>query len=162
MPADRTPYPTPPGAPSRYLRQHVTLDEPQIDNTMFMAAWRVRTRVDRLLRDGLITPYAWRIAGEFKTLYERAYQEPLRAHDPARLRVDGGQHGRGYPRARQLAAAARLRQLRIQLDDGDVRLLEAVIVDDLRWCQVGQCFHVHAKTARRRGIEALRMLTTVW
>jgi hypothetical protein len=130
--------------------------------TAFLQAWHVETRFDRLLKDQAITPFEWRIGCELRTLLERAYQAALRAHDPARLKVDGGRLGPGDPSAGQLAAATRLRQLRAQLGDHDLRLLEIVVVNDISWCALGRRLKVHAKTARAWALAAIHRLSQAW
>jgi hypothetical protein len=47
-----------------YYRQHRTFEAPQVDGVAFRKHWRPRTKHDRLLIDGCISWFEWRITGE--------------------------------------------------------------------------------------------------
>jgi hypothetical protein len=80
----------------------------------------------------------------------------------ARLDGTGGGSGHLQPSERQLAALRRLRDLHDRLDRETLLLLELIIVMDLRWRELGKRLGVHACTAKRRAIAALRRLAEVW
>jgi hypothetical protein len=158
------PFPRPPGpgsTPLDYLKQHQSLDQPEISARAFRQAWRVRSRIDKLLVAEEITGFEWRCASEFRTLHEVAFGSLLRAP-----RLDGTGRGSGYrdtlrPGDQQRAALRRLRDLQARLDRDTVQLLELIIVMDLRWRELGKRLSCHACTAKRRAIAAIRRLATV-
>jgi hypothetical protein len=82
-------------------------------------------------------------------------------------RLDGTGGGSGYkpgllPSEWRLAAIRRLPKVLHQPDRPTTRLLEAVIVEDLRWCELGKRRRVHPRTAKRYAVAALRQLAQVW
>jgi len=94
-------------APNRFYRQHHEVEAPQVDEKAFRPAWRVRTQLDKLLLDGLISPYEWRIAGWLRSCHERAFGSDL-ASPMARL----GMAGRGSHHWRRENPAGRRAQAR--------------------------------------------------
>lgn len=155
------PPPAPGSAPLAYLKQHASLEAPAIDMESFRPFWKVRSRIDKLLVAGDITGFEWRCASEFRNLYDRALGSQLEASC-----LDGTGRGSGYrpnlqPSEHRLATLSRLRDLQGRLDRRTLQLLEAVIVDELTWCELGKRLRVHACTAKRQAISALRSLAHV-
>jgi hypothetical protein len=147
--------------PSRYFTQHFAVEAPSIDADTFRAFWRVRhlVRLDGLLRDRAISFPVWRAGVEYRTLAEirLASIYPAKGFDQSdapRSGFDGGI-------ARRIDAADRLVGINRRLGRGRVKLLEAHLVDDLEWAELGRRCHVHAKTARRWTIAALEVLSKV-
>ena len=145
-----------------YLRQHHALEAPEVSERAFRQAWRVRTRVDRLLVDKAISWAEWRCAVEYRALYECAFGSLTPASRP-----DGTGRGGAYraglrPSDRQLAALRQLQKLLRQLDRPTVQLLEAVIVEDVKWCVLGKRLGAHSCTARRWAVAAIKLLATAW
>lgn len=156
------PSPGPGSTPLEYLRQHRSLDAPAIDMQAFRPFWKVKSRIDRLHADELISWFEWRCASDFQNLYDKALGSQVKASS-----LDGTGRGSGYraslrPSDHQLMALRRLCDLRGRLDRETVRLLEAVIVDELSWCELGKRLRVRACTAKRKAIIALSRLGQVW
>jgi len=76
-----------------------------------------------------------------------------------RLRVDGGSIGADGIASHQLDAAGRLRACRAVLGAERCALLQACVVEDVAWRQIGQRLGVAGETARERVIEAIQALT---
>jgi hypothetical protein len=73
MPPAKLPAATTQIGPSREFRRHHEVAEPEISLAAFMPAWRVKSRLDRLLRDKAISPAAWSAAIIYRDVYERAH-----------------------------------------------------------------------------------------
>lgn len=102
--------------------------------------------------------WQWRIAVEFRTLYEHAHRGWLQAHDPGRIKVDGGRLGGREPGDSQLAALERLKRLRTELGEITFVLIVAIAVDERSWAALARCRRCHPKTVRTWAIEALAAL----
>jgi len=152
------PSPGPGSRPLEYPKQHVSLEQPEINEHAFRQAWRVRSRLDKLFVAGEITGYEWRCASEFRTANEIAFESVLRA--PL---LDGTGRASGYPAnvhpsERHHGALRRLHDLHGRVGRETVRLLEAVIVEDLKWRELGKRLQVQACTSKRRAIAAIKTL----
>lgn len=130
MPATHSPPPPFLTSPSPHLRQHAHFDAPQIDGEAFRPYWWRRAPIDCLLESRAISPWQWRIAVEFRALFEDAHRGQLQAHDPGRIKVDGGRLGGREPSEGRLAALERLTRLRTELGEGTFGLVVVVVVDD--------------------------------
>jgi hypothetical protein len=141
--------------PSRWLRQHHGLEPPMIDLGAWRPYWRIRTRLDRLLLDGAITPHEWQAAVRLRRIIEAARSAVLPVH-----RLDGEPRGgvSGPALARRVDAMARLEQVRAGLGAFAVALLEACLVDDCSWRYLGDRLGIDPKTARAWTITALHAL----
>lgn len=156
------PPPAPGSTPLEYLKQHTSLEAPAIDMASFRPFWKVRSPLDRLHADELISWFEWRCASEFRNLYDKALGSEVKAGS-----LDGTGRGSGYranlrPSDHRLMALRRLRDLQSQLDRKTLRLLEGVIVYELGWCEFGKRLRVHASTSKRRAIAAIKTLGTAW
>ena len=156
------PLPPPDSTPLAYLKQHTSLDAPVIDMASFRPFWRVRTKLDRLFADEAISWTEWRRAVEYRVLYESALGSLIPVSRP-----DGTGRGAAYraglqPSERQLGAIRRLQELLRHLDRPTAQLLEAVIVQDVKWCVLGQRLGVCPGTARRWAVAAVKLLAAVW
>jgi hypothetical protein len=145
--------------PSAYFRQHHHVAAPRVDDRVFHVAWRVRTRLDALLDRRAITLREWRAAVEYRALWETAFGDLLATPQWAARR------GRGRPTdhyiAERLDALRALSGARKRLGAGTWGLLEACVIDDLSWNQIGRCLGVDHKTARARTITAIKELALV-
>jgi hypothetical protein len=149
--------------PSVYYRQHHEVAEPRIDNVAFQPGWKVRTRLDRLLLEKLISFREWQVAVWYRQTYERAFASEL-ASSAGRLDVPGRApyyRGRQNPREQQLEAIAYLRHVRTALGPTITGLLESCAVSDLSWTAIGRKQHVCARTARRWVVESIKLLARV-
>lgn len=103
-----------------------------------------------------------RIAIAYRDLYEHALGSRLRA---SQLDGQGGGHGYRaglHPSEAQIAALRHLHDVHDQLGRDDVRILQMIVVDDVRWCELGQRLGSHAKTARQGAVGAIKALAVVW
>jgi hypothetical protein len=142
-------------SPSPFFRQHHGLEPPAIDFGQWRPYWRVRTRLDRLLLDGAITPHEWRTAVRLRRIIEAARAAVLPIH-----RLDGEPRGgvSGPALTRRVDAIARLDQVRAGLGVIALGLLEACLADDCSWRYLGDRLGIDPKTARAWTIAALRAL----
>jgi tetratricopeptide (TPR) repeat protein len=130
------PAPRPPASPSpdRYLRQHGPIEPPRVDATAFRPAWRRRSRLDKLLTDGTITPMQWQIAVEYRRTHETAFGSILRSRSLDGTGAQPGRTGRRAaldPSEAQLAAVEKLQLVRSKLGAAAVQLIELVVIEDL-------------------------------
>jgi|HubBroStandDraft_3_1064219.scaffolds.fasta_scaffold08362_6 hypothetical protein len=142
--------------PTAEFAQHHDLEAPRIDGRSFRQAWRVQTRLNRLLVEGAITPQAWIAALIFRATWDTVFTglwsvsrwEPAIASSrPTDDRL-----------VNRLDALTALRRLRSNLGRRDYELIEVCIVDDISWSSLGRQLHVDPKTARTRTVTALRAL----
>jgi hypothetical protein len=150
-------------APNAFYRQHHQVEAPEVSDRAFRPGWRVRTQLDRLLLDGQITGFEWRIAGWLRSCAERTAGGDLRSPMTALGMPGRSRYGRRRdgPTPRQLQARAHLRHVERTLGPVVYSIVIAVVVEDLPWCALGKHYGVHAKTARRWAIEAIKVLATV-
>jgi hypothetical protein len=151
-------------APNRFFRQHHEVEDPQVDEKAFRPAWRIRAQLDRLLYEGKITGFEWRVAGWLRSCHERAHGSELRSPlaqvgMPGRAPRGGWRHD--DPNARRAAAGEHLRHMEQALGPVVYGLVLAVVVEDLSWRELGKRCGCHAKTARAWAIEAVKVLATV-
>lgn len=143
--------------PGAHYRQHHEVEEPQIDGHTFRPAWRVATRLDRLLTDGAITPNEWFAAIQFRALAEAAcasmWRTP-RGPDAPRTLPDPG-------RTDELDKIARWSMIAQALGDVAYGLLEACVVNDMSWLAIAAQLNVDARTARGWAILAIKALALV-
>lgn len=144
--------------PSPYFRQHHGLEPPAVDDGTWRPYWRVRTRLDRLVRDGAITPHEWHSAVRLREICETAQAGIVPIH-----RLDRGVRGRVAPTQapRRADALARLDEVRIDLGSVALDLLQACLVDDRSWAWLGQRLSVDPKTARAWTISAIKALRRI-
>jgi hypothetical protein len=154
---------TPSNAPSRFYRQHHEVEAPEVNERAFRPAWRVRTQLDRLLLDGLITGFEWRVAGWLRSCYERGYSSELRS-PMAQLGMAGhGSHPwrRGDSASRRAQAREYLHHVEQAMGPVVYPIVLAVVVEDVPWRELGKRCGVHAKTAKSWAVEAVRVLARV-
>jgi hypothetical protein len=146
--------------PSAVYRQHHDVEAPRVDGRHFRLAWRVLTRLDRLLADHAITAVEWHAAADFRELVDgvrcRAF---TRSSAFGTVRAAGNSF-RSWV-AGDLDASARLRQIRAVLGAWACTLLEAALVRDLSRAALGRHYRCDPKTARGWVIAAIKALHTV-
>jgi hypothetical protein len=112
-----------------------------------------------LLDRRAITLREWRAALEYRALWETAFGDLLAAPQRAAHR------SRGHPTERytveRLDALRALRGARKRLVERAWGLLEACVIDDLSWSEIGRCLGVDHKTARAWTIIAIKELALV-
>jgi hypothetical protein len=151
--------------PSKFFTQHHAVEAPSIDEHSFRTFWKVKhlIRLGELYRSRKITPIAWRAGIEFANVAEIALAEqwPSAWLDE---RGDGGGHydaGIAY----YLDADDRRRAIERELGAFAVRLLDAHLVDDLTWAELGRRLRVHPQTAKAWTIDhlnALALSEAIW
>lgn len=145
-------------APSPFYLQHHDVEAPTVDAEIFHPGWRVRTRLDRLLRDRAITSAEWLAAVAFRTATERVFAVAWPA--PLWLGAPGARGPADDPIASRLDDLAWLRACRRHLGARICDLVEACVVDDLSWADLGRLYGVDPKTARAWAVLAIRALKT--
>jgi hypothetical protein len=160
--ARHTPGPVPLTAgPTGEFRRHHEVEAPEISLAAFHPAWRVKTRLDRLFRDKLLSPAQWSAAVRYRETYERAHAGELGSildsigtgRAPQRSGQPHPTIGEG-----QRDAVRHLKQVRQALGPVTVNLLEACIVADMSWCALARRLHVDPKTAKHWTLSALKAL----
>jgi hypothetical protein len=163
--ARRTPGEVPLGAgpTGKFRRQHNEIEPPLVNDRHFRTAFRVKSRLDRLVSEKTITVREWTIAVEYRCIYAAAFRGAVQS-----TRLDGTGHGRSYRGSRlersegQLAALARLQTIRTALGAVETDLVEACAVRDQAWCETARALGRDPKTVRSWTLIALRRLAEVW
>ncbi|HEY2533942.1 MAG TPA: hypothetical protein VGJ20_39480 [Xanthobacteraceae bacterium] len=145
--------------PNAYFRQHHAVEAPAIDALQFRPFWRVRSRLDQLLIDGAISVPEWRAGQVFRNLAERIISATWRSQWVDRVHVPATNFDRGL--AARADAFKQLAAIHAAMGGFAVNLLEAHIVNDERWKDMGGRLGVHPRTARQWTIAAVRALATV-
>lgn len=137
--------------PTAHFRQHHDVEPPRIDASTFRPAWRVRTRLDRLLADGAITPAEWHCAVYLRSMLELTASGPrtVRTQFLPSGRSNLEIHSRALGHCRQAAQAV-----------GAIcyGFLLACLVEDLSWAGLGRRLGVDPRTARSWVIAAIKLL----
>ena len=152
--APRAPLP-PSSAPTAAFRAHHDVAPPRIDGAAFHPGWSVQTRLlslhaaGKIDREALDAALAWRAWAEITS--------PTRAQS-WQVRVDISPGPRDADATRRVAAAARLRAAAAALGALRVAILEAVVLRDVSWAQLGRLLHLSDKSAREYAGEAVAAL----
>jgi hypothetical protein len=152
-------------SPSEFFRQHFAVVEaPAVDAKNFRTAWSIRTRLGGLFVDGLISRRELQVACWYRQSYERAFCTDLRSSFrlmdmPARTQSNWAQ--RQTPHQRQLEAAEFIAHVRRELGATVGGILDACVIADMPWCELGRRLGRDAKTAKRMGIEVVKLLARV-
>jgi hypothetical protein len=141
--------------PTPQFTCHHDVAAPQVDNQAFRQGWRVCSRLDGLLESGCIDRDAWSAANDW-----RKWAETITPYGAQRYeaRVDTSATPDDYAMLRRVDAATQLRAAANALGDLRARLLEAAVLHDVSWGDLGRSLRVSDKTARRRTIEAIEAL----
>jgi hypothetical protein len=147
--------------PSRFYRQHVALDAPEIDTRSFRPYWRVRTRLDQLLIDRAISHLDWLAGVMFRIWAERALGAAYGGQSLSR--ADRSPIDFSLSAVRQIDARGRLHKIRADLGPIIFGLLELHVVEDRNWQDIARTLRCHPTTARKWTIDALRALAAaIW
>ena len=136
--------------PTAAFRQHHQVEAPRVDARHFRPHWRIITRLDGLLADRAITAAEWHAAADYRDLVDQ-----LRRRTLARPAAMGTGPGVGSN------VVDRLVEIRTALGAVAVALLEAALVRDLSWAELGRELCRDPKTARAWVIAAIKALRTV-
>lgn len=140
-----------------FLRQH-DAEAPQVDARAFRQGWRVRTRLDQLLRDGLIWARHYQAATEFRAVY--AIARELSSQEPGMIRIASSVAGEGVDA--RLDAMTRVRIVEDVLGRFATGLLVACVVEDFPWSRTAQHLHCDPKSVRSWTALAIRALAAAW
>jgi hypothetical protein len=141
--------------PTPELAQHHEIEPPRVDQFAFRQAWRIKTRLDRLLFDGGITPAEWLAAVRFRMVWHRAF---VSLWPSPRYDVPAGAGAVDPTTGTRLDALAEIRELREYLGDMVCDLLELCVIDDISWAALGRRLKIDPKTARAWTLFALKAL----
>jgi hypothetical protein len=149
-------------APSALYRQHHQVEAPRVDDRHFRPHWRIITRLDGLLADRAITAAEWHAAADYRDLVDQFHRRTLAR--PAAMGT-GTMLGVGSNVVERIVdnldAGARLVQIRTALGAVACALLDAALVRDLSWAELGRELCRDPKTARAWVIAAIKALGTV-
>lgn len=131
--------------PSAEFRAHHDVAAPRVDADAFRQGWRVTTRLDGLLADGLITAAGYGAALRWRRDWELAFgSAPARAYDGPRAAP--GPSGGPIPR---LAALGRLRAAESALGGFATGILIGLVARDMAWRRLAAGLGCEPATARR-------------
>ena len=129
-------------SPTSFYRQHHSVEAPRIDDAMFRPGWKVRTRLDRLLLKGTIGPKEWQAGVAYRDAYTLAFGtalgSPVDRIGLGRRPERSGRASQLEHTEAQLAAVQRLAAIRQQLGSVAVCLIEALVVEDRSWTEIGR------------------------
>ena len=146
--------------PTAAFRQHHQVEAPRVDDRHFRPHWRIITRLDGLLIDRAITQSEWHAAADYRDLVDQLRRRTLAR--PAAMGTGPGVGSNVVDRlVDNLDAGARLRQIRAALGAVVCALLDAALVRDLSWAELGRELCRDPKTARAWVIAAIKALRTV-
>ena len=149
-------------APSAEFRQHHQVIEPEISNRRYHPAWRVRSRLDRLVLAGDIDRAMWLAALAYRELHARAHRGSLQAGTIDGTGRDGYRAGSRLERSEsQLDALKRLAAFRQALGEIAIALIEALIIEDLSWRALSRRFKRDPRTTRSWTLVTLRGLAAI-
>ena len=143
------------GQPTPAYRQHHDVAAPLVDATAFRQGWRVCSRLDSLLECGRIDPETWHAAQGWRRWAETV--TPFR-HQRWDTRVDISAVPSDTGMLVRSTAATRLRETAAALGELRVRILDAVLVRDLPWTELGRLLRLSDKAARDWAAEAIEAL----
>jgi hypothetical protein len=127
-------------------------------------AWSIRTRLGQLFVDGLISRRELRVACWYRQSYERAFCGDL-ASSFGLLERPRQPHANGIrrqdPQQRQLEAAEFIAHVRRELGTTVGGILDACVIADMPWCELGRRLGRDSKTAKKWATETVRLLARV-
>lgn len=141
--------------PTPAYRQHHDVAAPQVDATAFRQGWRVCSRLDSLLEVGRIDRESWDAAHAWRRWAETVTPFGRQSWD---VRVDVSVVPNDTGMLIRTTAATKLREVAAALGELRVRILEAVLVKDLPWTELGKLLRLSDKAARDWAVEALEAL----
>jgi hypothetical protein len=141
--------------PTPAYRQHHDVAAPLVDATAFRQGWRVSSRLDALLEAGRIDREAWDAAHAWRRWAEVVPSFGRQSWD---VRVGSSRGPGDGGMLLRVNAATMLREAAAALGGLRVRILEAVLVRDVPWAELGRLLRISDKTAQTRATEALEAL----
>lgn len=147
--------------PSAAYRRHHDVEAPRIDARAFRQGWRVRSRLDVLLRDGRLTPGQWQAAVEYRAAWERAHAPSFGGGAGLELLHCGG-GGDGDHLAGLADTLRRLREVEARIGRLASALCFVCIVQDQPWADLGRLWGCDPHTVRDRTVAAIRRLAIAW
>jgi hypothetical protein len=141
--------------PTPQFAHHHEVIAPQVDHVHFRQNWKTQTKLDSLLEAGRINREAWDCAQLWRRWAEVV--APFRAQSWD-VRVDASAVANDTSMLLRVNAAAKLRATAEALGELRIRLLEACVLRDRSWRELGQLLRVSDKTAMRFVVEALKAL----
>jgi hypothetical protein len=151
----------PSNSPSTFYRAHHQVEAPAVDQWEYRPGWRVKTGLDGLLAAGLINGREYRLATEFRRLYEMAHRGAMGGSTWEKVFTD--RHCRRPQLERsesEIDALARVRRIEHALG-ALFPLLKMCVVDELTWCEIGRRLAVDARTAKTWAAAAIAALATM-
>jgi hypothetical protein len=148
-PASATSRPTP------HFQQHHAVTPPRIDGTAFRPGWLVATRLDSLLEAGRIDREQYDATHEWRRWVETIHPTATTRLD---VRVDTVRATNDAGMLHRLAVATKLRTATEAIGPLRTKILEALIVHDRSWGELGRLLQVSDKTAMARAAEACAAL----
>jgi hypothetical protein len=145
----------PSNAPTQSYRQHHDITAPQIDAATFRPGWLVRTRLWSLFDNGRIDHAALDAALAWRRWAEVISPTKVQSWE---VRVDTPAGPGGGAMAHRIDAAGRLRSAAAALGKLRIAILEACVLKDHSWLELGRLLRVSDKTARDRAAEAIAAL----
>jgi hypothetical protein len=128
---------------------------PQVDTAAFRPGWLVQTRLLSLFESGRIDRDALDAACIWRGWAETITPTKVQRWD---VRVDAPLAPNDTPALHRVRAAAKLREVAEALGPLRVAILEAVVVKDRPWVELGRLLRTSDKTARHYAAEAVTAL----
>jgi hypothetical protein len=135
---------------------------PRVDTQFFRPHWSAVDPVERLFEGRLIGASEKAAAARFRTTYDRAFSGTLKAHSWDGIRA--GRHCAGSAPLhfeRQADALDRLARIRKQLGSGCFAVIEAVLILELPFAEIGRRLRRCPRTAKTRAAAAIAALAAV-
>jgi hypothetical protein len=141
--------------PAAEFRQHHRVVAPQIDQAAFRPGWLVQNRLRSLFEAGRIDATDMEAAEHWLRWAETVGPKHTQVWA---ARVDRSVVPNDEVMLQRITAATRLREVADALGELRTRILEAVIVRDLPWTELGHLLRLSDKTARHWAAEAIKAL----
>ena len=148
--------------PTPEFRRHHDVEDPRVDERSARRAWIVRTRLDQLLADGMISRGQWQAAVEYRDAWARVYAQGG-GSEPGGMRVSGAANDGHQRMLDRLDTLTRLRITEQRLGGLATWLVYRCVVEDMTWREMGKrAGNRDHKTMRRWTADALRLLAPAW
>lgn len=146
-------------SPTTELRRHHDIEEPAVDTRAFRQAWRIRTRLDGLLGDELITPGQWQAAVDYRNAWGRVRAI---AGAGSTLRVSAGGGDPEWVAIERLDAFARIDAVEAVIGALATALCQACVIEDYPWARTARLTRRDPHTVRHWTVLAIRSLAAAW
>lgn len=135
---------------------------PRVDDAHFRPHWSAVDPVERLFEGRLISAKEKAAAGRFRLTYDAAFTGTIKAHSWDGVRA--GKHCRRsapLQSERQADALDRLARIKRQLGTGCFAVVEAVLILELPWAEIGRRLRRCPRTAKSRAAAAIAALAVL-